>query len=769
MSNSTLSPETNAYDQFVQSKIIRVTNRGRDIDRDIINPKLFPFQKDLVKWAIGKGCAALFADTGLGKTCMQLEFARIASELSGKSAIIFAPIAVGYQTAAQADLFGIPAKYCKDQSEVEPGVITITNYERIDKFDTHTFGVVVLDESSILKGLNSKTRETLTEIFRHVEWKLACTATPAPNDHIELGNHSDWLGIMSPTAMLARWFVHDSEDTAEWRVKGHAQEDFWRWVTSWAACISKPSDMGYPDDGYILPGLNLQESSVHCEMPGDRLFHMGNPSATEVRQLKKSSLYYRVERCAELVASKPDEPWVIWTYTNDESSAVTAAIPGAIEVTGSMSPEMKESRLMGFTRGEFRVLVSKSSIAGFGMNWQHCANTIFASVDYSYEMVYQAIRRFYRFGQQRVVNAYIISSEAEAGIVEVIKRKSERHDEMKQGMVKAMREFYEVFEDTSTPVASGECVSTDAYRIYHQDCVRGLKEIKSDSIGFSVFSPPFASLYTYSDLPEDMGNCAGSDEFIAQFKFLVDEIHRVMMPGRNVSVHCMQLPMTKGRDGEIGLRDFRGDLIRCFTAAGFIFHSEVCIWKDPLVAMQRTKAVGLLHKQLCKDSTISRQGIPDYLVTFRKPGINPVPVSHGVGFDRYIGEDGPTAHKTNVAATNKFGHEVWQRYASPVWMDINQTDVLPYRGARDQKDERHICPLQLQVIERALELWSLPGDTVLSPFMGVGSEGYVSVKLGRKFVGFELKRSYFDQSVINIATAHQIGMGQSDLFSEANP
>jgi hypothetical protein len=282
---------------------------------------------------------------------------------------------------------------------------------------------------------------------------------------------------------------------------------------------------------------------------------------------------------------------------------------------------------------------------------------------------------------------------------------------------------------------------TEHFAAYHADCVDVVRGLPDDSVHYTVFSPPFASLYTYSASPRDMGNCADSGEFFRQFGFLVSELLRVTKPGRLVSFHCMLLPTSKARDGFIGLSDFRGDLIRCFVERGWIHHSEVVIWKDPVTAMQRTKALGLLHKQLKKDSCMSRQGIPDYLVTMRKPGENQKPVSN-----------------TNET----FPVDLWQRYASPVWMDINPSDTLQYQSARDHKDEKHICPLQLDVIARALKLWSNPGDLVLSPFGGIGSEGYQAVKMGRRFVGVELKDSYFRQACANLKAAETANL---DLFS----
>jgi DNA modification methylase len=286
----------------------------------------------------------------------------------------------------------------------------------------------------------------------------------------------------------------------------------------------------------------------------------------------------------------------------------------------------------------------------------------------------------------------------------------------------------------------------------HGDCIQAIKELPDQSIGYSVFSPPFASLYTYSDSEFDMGNCKTHSEFYEHFRFLVKELFRVLKNGRLVSFHCMNLPTSKERDGFIGITDFRGELIRIFQEAGFIYHSEVTIWKDPVTAMQRTKALGLLHKQLIKDSAMSRQGIADYLVTMRKPGENLEPITGAL--DSYVGTNPPVAPFTRTDDTrNPYSIQVWQQYASPVWMDVNPSRTLQYTTARDEQDERHICPLQLDVIERALQLWSRPDDVVLSPFMGIGSEVHSSLLMGRKFIGMELKESYFDYAVKNLEIA----------------
>lgn len=290
---------------------------------------------------------------------------------------------------------------------------------------------------------------------------------------------------------------------------------------------------------------------------------------------------------------------------------------------------------------------------------------------------------------------------------------------------------------------------TDKWSLYNGDCCEVLTQFPDDSIDFSVYSPPFASLYVYSDSERDMGNCESDEHFFEHYSYLVAQLYRVIKPGRLVSVHCTNMPAMLARDGYIGRKDFRGDIIRCNQKAGFIYHSEVCIWKDPVTEMQRTKALGLLHKQVCKDSSMSRQGIPDYVCTFRKPGKNANPIAGE--FDHFVGED--FKHTGNLSI------DIWQRYASPVWMDIRQGNTLNARAAREESDTRHVCPLQLDVIHRCLQLWSKVDDVVLSPFAGIGSEGYESLRLGRKFIGVELKQSYFAEACKNLAKAESEANG----------
>jgi len=710
-----------------------------------LNPMLYDFQSDIVAWALKRGRACIFADCGLGKTPMQLEWA---NHIKGDSLIV-APLAVSSQTISEGEKFGVKVKSSRDGKKA--GKITITNYEQLEKFNPDDYVGLVLDESSILKAYTGKYRNMLIEKFGNIQYRLACTATPAPNDFMELGNHAEFCGTMTRTEMLAMFFVHDGGETQKWRLKGHAQSEFWRWVCSWAVMIRKPSDLGYDDGNFILPELKVKSIIVdvdHTDSSDDFLFRMPASTLQERQKERKHTINDRVLKCKELVDTRPNEPWLIWCNLNSESEALKKMIDGAVEVKGSDKPEYKEKTMLGFSKGKVRILVTKPKIGGFGMNWQHCSNVVFVGLSDSYEQYYQAIRRCWRFGQKKEVNCYIITAETEGAVVSNIKRKEKDAEKMAQEMVKNMQDINsENIKGIKRSKGKYKTNKTDGrkWTAYLGDSCETIKEIESNSIGYSIFSPPFASLYTYSNSDRDMGNCKSNAEFSEHFQFLINELFRIIQHGRLVSFHCMNLPTSKVRDGYIGIRDFRGELIKQFQQAGFIFHSEVCIWKDPVTAMQRTKALGLLHKQVKKDSCMSRQGIPDYLVSMRKPGDN---ISRVAGEFEWFSGDPSTFENTGNLSI-----DIWQRYASPVWMDIRPNHTLQKQSARENNDERHICPLQLDVIERGMQLWSNEGDTVYSPFMGIGSEGHMAMKLRREFVGCELKESYYKVACSNLKAA----------------
>ena len=715
------------YQEFLDQKKQQRVESGFVVNDEQLNPALFPFQKYCVKRALAVGKFALFEDCGLGKTIQQLEWAQKVCEKIDKPVLILAPLAVISQTIKEGEKFGYVVKEIGDmdyQQDMETGIY-ITNYDNMEHIEAYHFGGVVLDESSILKNFQGKTRTALIDEFRNTPYKLACTSTPSATDTTEICNHSEFLDVMSRTEMLAMYFVHDGGSTSDWRLKGHAKQMFWDFVSTWAVMLNKPSDIGYDDEGYDLPPLNVVQEIVETpKRDNGMLFNTTAVSATEYHKELRETYQIRLDRVAEMVNARPTENFIIWIGHDDEGKYLRSLLPDAIEVKGSDSKQFKKDMLLGFGRGEFRVLITKLKIAHFGLNYQNCHNQIYASLDFSFEATYQGIRRSYRFGQTEQVNIYLITTDTMQNVKDAFDKKQAAFREMQAAMTLAMNRNIKNQIQLQRMEVKNEYKS-DYCHIKLGDCVQLIQEVPDESVGFSIFSPPFAELYTYSDKLEDMGNSKDYNEFFKAFKFLVGELYRVLWPGRNIAVHCMDLPIQKGKEGFIGLRDFSGMILQAFEEVGFIYHSRVTIWKNPVTEMQRTKALGLLHKQVKKDAAMSRVGIPDYLMVFRKEGEHDHPVHCDISVD------------------------TWQKWASPVWMDIDYGNTLNAAAGRDSNDEKHICPLQLDTIERAIRLWTNEGDTVLTPFLGIGSEVYTAIKTGRYGIGFELKESYFNEAIKN--------------------
>lgn len=427
-----------SYSDFLSEKRERVDAVGFSVNPSAINPQLFDWQRRIVEWALRRGRAALFEDCGLGKTAQQVEWASQVVKHTGRAVLILAPLAVSEQTVREGAKFGVAVHRCDDGGEVVPAAVNVTNYERLEKFSADPFAGIVLDESSILKAYDGKTRMLITKFAKNIPYRLCCTATPAPNDMVELCNHAEFLDIMSGKEILALFFRQDGNTTHAWRLKGHAERAFWRWMAEWSIAIRKPSDIGYSDDGYNLPALRMHQESVVNDAHDGYLFAMEAHTLAERRESRKNSLAKRVARAAELVNGS-NEQWLVWCDLNCESEALAAAIPDAREVKGSDSNEWKSSALTDFATGKLRVLVSKPSIAGFGMNFQRCHNVVFVGLSDSYEQFYQAIRRCWRFGQTHEVDCYVICSDADGAVVENIRRKEKQSAEIFNGVVRSMR------------------------------------------------------------------------------------------------------------------------------------------------------------------------------------------------------------------------------------------------------------------------------------------------------------------------------------------
>lgn len=718
------------YETFLASKQLTTPSSGIEASMSAIHEYLFPFQRQLVQWALRKGRSALFADTGLGKTLMQLEWARQLDE----STLIVAPLAVAQQTIAEAKALGLDVEYVRRQEQITRP-IAITNYELLGHFNMSEFGAVILDESSILKSVDGKTKARLIEMCQGVPYRLCCSATPAPNDIAEFANHAEFLGICTRQEMLSMFFVNDDDG---WRLKGHARTEFYRWMASWAMMVKLPSDIGFSNEGYILPKLTvdpvwIDANADEIAQQNGMLFFNGLSGIQGRTAVRKATVEAKVEAAARILLDS-DESWVVWCGLNDEGRQIASRLPDAILVEGADTIQHKVDALTGFVEGRHRILVTKPSIAGFGLNMQKCHNVMFIGLSDSYEAYYQAIRRCWRFGQTSEVQVHPILTDLEREIWENLQRKEHQHNETVDGLLRHVTEFQreELGMTTSAPVEyETKIVEGDGYKLMLGDCVERLREIPDDSVDFSIFSPPFLSLFVYSNSQRDIGNSRTEAEFFAHYNRMLAELFRVIKPGRNIATHVAQVPATLSHNGYIGLQDFRGGVIRNSIGAGFVYHGEVVIDKNPQAQAIRTHAKALLFSQLKKDSAWLRPGLADYILIFRKPGENDVPIHPDID------------------------NETWIEWAHPIWYGIRESDTLHAAEARAEPDERHIAPLQLGTIERCLRLWSNPGETILSPFAGIGSEGYQAILRDRRFIGIELKREYFTAAHRNLERAIQ--------------
>lgn len=430
------------YQQFLKEKSIILQPTG--IDPPKLSSQLFDFQNDIVNWALRRGRSAIFAGTGLGKSFQELSWANALHESEGIRTLIFTPLAVAAQMKREANKFGIDCAHVHSMDESNAPIL-ITNYQKIDYFDLSKFDAIVLDESSILKNQSGHYRTKLIELTKDTKFKLAATATPSPNDYMELGNHSEFCGIMSYTDMLSTFFVHDAAKTQDWRLKGHAENEFWKWMASWAVMLQNPSDLGYDGTKYNLPRLHQIQHTVAAEYAPNidtgLLFPMEAQSMGERLTARRATIEDRCKKAAQIVSEKKDVPWVVWCNLNDESALLESLIPDSVQIVGSMSEEKKEKILEDFSDGNIRILISKPSLTGYGMNWQHCANTVFVGLNDSFEQIYQAIRRFWRFGQTNEVYAHFIASEIEGAVVNNIKRKEAQCEHMIAQMIKHMSDL----------------------------------------------------------------------------------------------------------------------------------------------------------------------------------------------------------------------------------------------------------------------------------------------------------------------------------------
>jgi len=750
------------YLAFLKKKQVKIKQFGKVISKDAINPMLFGFQLDTVQWAVRRGRAALFLDTGLGKTFCQLEWARLMGEVT----LIIAPLSVARQTIREAAKLNIELKYVRHQSEIDDHRIFITNYEMIEEFNMSFFGAVVLDESSILKAIDSKTRRKLTDACEDISYRLCCTATPAPNDFIEIGNHAEFLGICTQAEMLSQFFINANKEHTyniegktytrkgsnaagtEWRLRHHAEEKFFEWLSSWSITLIKPSDLGYDDDGFILPGLQIHPTFVTANYtPKDQLFFTHLHGIEDRANVRRETIEDKFTALAEIIKDSQDQ-WIIWCGLDNESKYLLTHIPGAVEVNGSDDPDYKAQMFEDFQDNKFQFLITKAKIGGMGMNFQNAHKMVFFGMNDSWEMWYQAIRREWRYRQEYPVDVYLILSSLEEEIYTNIMRKDAMAKRLRLRLIEKIRTYegdqLKMTDDNVYDTYNTSEIKGDNFILKLGDSCERLGEIKDQTVDLSVYSPPFADLYTYSPSERDLGNSRNNGEFFEHYKFIIRELFRITKPGRVSCVHTSDIPAMMQKDGYIGVKDFPGEVIRAHQAEGWVFSGRAFVQKNPQAQAIRTKSKALLFVQLRKDSSDSRPALVDQILIFTKPGENPTPVT--------------------PVDNGEIDNETWIEWANGIWLGISESDTLQFTTARDVGDEKHICPLQLGTIERCVKLYSNPGEMVVSPFTGIGSEGYTALKFGRKFTGIELKESYYRVAAKNLQRA-ELERGNLPLFA----
>jgi len=940
------------YQEFLKTKRHIVGSVGKEVSLDLIHANLFDWQKVITRWAIRKGRCAVFLDTGLGKTRISLEYAR----LLGENTLIVAPLSVARQTVREGTKVDLAVQYVRNQGQVTgDNKLWITNYEMIDSFDFTKFGAVVLDESSILKCVSGQTRKKLTSLCKDIPYKLCCTATPAPNDYTEIGNHAEFLGICTIPEMLATFFINankehtqyfgdtvyrrkgSNKNGTEWRIKHHAEDSFFEWLASWAITMTRPSDLNYDDDGFILPELRLHPEFVKTEYKGDQLFFTklhgiadrantrrgtlearlgslsrildngnglgvnlqyaderttkniqqeilprkqgkreeaesiilsgaqardseetrrvhdeilscpqreleqkntrkgGNPQPTKARKICNQSRIkgeykgesagmvqrqsreekgaeasqvwdnsgavrrnneaselclcdMRDDRCEQLQGVSPcgSQPcdrkdtgnivhelqsssrevqgqseftvegirlpqWIIWCGLDIEQRAIESTLDkmgiSFVSVFGSLPLEEKANRIEDWIDGKCTIIVSKSKVCGFGMNFQQAHNMIFFGLGDSWEVFYQAVRREWRYGQTQPVDVYVIMSDVEQEIYENVMRKDAMAKRLREKLIEKIR-IYERRElgmsDSIAVDYTENTVKGNGWTQMLGDSCERLKEIPDNSCDLSIHSPPFCDLFVYSASDRDLGNSKGKEEFFDHYSFIIRELLRVTKDGRVACVHTSDIPAMAQKDGYIGLKDFPGDVIRAYQKEGWIFHGRITISKNPQAQAVRIHSKALAFGQLRRDSSDCRPALIDQVLVFKKPGENLVPVT--------------------PVANGEMDNETWIIWANGVWTGIRETETLQYAQARGNEDERHICPLQLETIERCIKLYSNPKEMVIDPFGGIGSTGYQALKFGRKTILIELKPEYFATSVKNLKEAE---VSKKDMFSQS--
>jgi DNA modification methylase len=809
------------YNKFLESKIVIASDYGTEIDS--VNEKLLEHQKDIVKWSISGGRRAIFASFGLGKTMMQLEIAVQVSKITNKPFLICMPLGVVGEFKDDLE-FLYPEKsikYIKDSDSIDSvnkEIIYVTNYERIRKGDVRAdlFGGVSFDEASILRNLKTETTNYVLKHFSTINYRFVATATPTPNDFIEILNYADYLGVIDRGHALTRFFQRDSTKAGHLTLYPNKKEEFWKWVSTWAVFINKPSDLGYSDEGYLLPKLNFNEVFVEnltdaeiINKRGERvLFKDTTKSLVDISREKSESVNVRINKAFEIVNKQSEDNWILWHHLEVERAELNRKFKdfNIKSVYGSQTNDEKESLLIDFKHNKFQILSTKPKIAGSGCNFQHaCNNMVFVGIDYKFNDFIQAIHRCYRFKQTKEVNVYAIYTQNEQDVLKALKDKWRKHIELQSEMINLVREYGlntdKIKSDMKRQIFnSRKSAKIGGATVFNEDTVVIHNEMESNSTDMILTSIPFGDHYKYSDNYNDMGHNHGNEEFFKQMDFLTPNLLRTLKPGRIAAIHVKDRIRYSYQNGTsfTTISDFSGETVRHFLKHGFYLMGKITITTDVVRENNQTYRLG--HSEQCKDASKMGVGLPEYVLLFRKApthmdnAYSDTPVQKekkdydlatwqldAHAFWKSDGNRFFSANELRQMDVDRICH-YWKNHnlekvynfkehvqicndldsvdklsrlfmtlpnhsnSELVWTDINRMNTLNTNQA-NRKKEKHICPLQLDIIERLINRYTMKGEIVDDPFGGLFSTAYKALEMGRGAISTELNPNYYEDGL----------------------
>lgn len=792
------------YQKFLEAKITLSEHSGFEVDPARLHPANFPHQNDAIRWAAGLGRALLAMSFGLGKTRIQCEMARLVHEHTGKPFLVVCPLGVKHQFSEEdGPALGMRWQYVRNDQEISAAgtPYLISNYERVREGNITPaaialLGGVSLDEGSVLRSLDSKTSDVFCEAFANTPYRFVATATPAPNEFKEIIYYARWLGVMDHGQALTRWFKRDTALAGHLTLHPHHEKEFWLWVSTWALFLFTPSDLGYSDDGYVLPALNVHwhrigvDQSRAFKQSDNRGQHrlLLNPAGgvREASAEKRETLNDRLAKMLEIMAANPDRHWLLWHHLEAERRVIEKAVPEAKTVYGSQDLDVREQRILGFSRGEISILATKPEIAGSGCNFQrHCHSNIFIGLDYKFQDFIQAIHRTLRYQQEHPVDVHIIYAESEQPVVDILQRKWEQHNQL----VEKMREIIRRYGLSHAAVRSDLKRTIGVKRVetkgklftaINNDCVTETTAMPDNSVGLIHTSVPFGNHYEYTTNLEDFGHNPSDSDFWKQMEFLIPQLFRVLKPGRVAAIHVKDRILYGHQTvtGFMEVAPFSDECVAAFRKHGWLYEGRRTIVTD--VVRENSSTYRLGWTEMTKDASKMGSGLPEYLLLFRKPpsnaddqradepvtkdkadygrarwqvdahsfwrsnGNRPLLVDELYSYGAHVKRLEELEQNGNLPAS--FFYEPPRSPSAWVWDDVVYMRTLNSNQSQKRK-ENHVCPLPFDIVERTIRLYSNEGDVVLDPFGGLFTVPYLAIRLGRYGIGIELNSEYYAAGV----------------------